>query len=283
MIMNDENFIDNVGGLTVRLEPDHVSWFDFLWFSRNTRAKNGGWNSKTHWWEKGVLKLAGDTTGFVAKWTRRSLESQKNNRYLPPLRTGEFKFIRSDTEERGDLIKSLNKRVYPFQDATENELSFALYKEGLGKFERLDFVNLLGYEIPLSSESDGQLKVDLFGLSTDGGALEIIEIKKAKNQGDSPLLALTEAICYALQTLRCEESLLKETQLANHEDAFKRINVTLLAPASYWNYWDPASDVESALKVIVEQVNAGIADDNFDSKLELKLGKIEPMAPGPAA
>lgn len=274
---NDENFITENGALKVRLEPGEVTWFEFLWFSRATPSPNGGWNFRSYWWERGVRRLVDDGEAFVTQWTKNSLQTKA----LPQPRVRAFMFdrllsSRAHLEESLKLRKSLN-------EATEHELNYGLCKGGLG-IEQPDGISLLGYEIPLADESEGQLKIDLFGVSLGDDAIEIVELKKANNTGDSPLMALTEAICYALQTLRCRENLLNEAPTLNDRKAFARkafeqINLTLLAPADYWLYWGKSSNLDQVLRTIsetlqpiVNRVNEGITG----SVLKLHLRKLKP-------
>ena len=265
----DESFITADGGLKVLLTPSDVTWFNFLEFSRATNSLRGGWNSKTHWGKRGVLTLSGD---FLKQWTENSLRKHS----LPRPRTDLFMLDRSASEDRSDLERALN----PVEHASENALNYALFRRGLGKLKPLEGIDVLGYEIPLAEESDGQLRVDLFGVSSGGAAIEIIELKKANNTGDSPLLALTEAICYALQTLRCKKHLLKDKKLEGQPNAFAQINLMLLAPASYWRYWGERDGLDrdgicKELQPIVKHVNDGITESGLGSKLALDMRELE--------
>jgi hypothetical protein len=59
------------------------------------------------------------------------------------------------------------------------------------------------YEIPLVKKKKGQLKPDLL-VFTKPGKVEIIELKRdGEDDPESPLLALVECICYAIQTIKC--------------------------------------------------------------------------------
>src|SRR5207253_26236 len=99
----------------------------------------------------------------------------------------------------------------------------------------------IGYEIPLAAESDGQLKVDILAIGQDKSSLEIIELKKAKNKSDSPLMALTEAICYGIQAVRCQDYLVSDPHLIEKsvfKAHFKSIRLILAAPNAYWISWN---------------------------------------------
>ncbi len=279
----DLDFITENGGLNVHLKPDEVTWFDFLYFSRLTNSLEGGWKGKSHWRKRGVQKLAASNATYVTQWTKNSLQTKA----LPLPRADKFKFDRSlssraHLEQSLKLRKSLNESLNEF---TEHELNYALYVGGLG-IKRLDKIRLIGFEIPLTAESEGQLKIDLIGVSLGNDAIEIVELKKANNSADSPLMALTEAICYALQTLKCKKSLLNEAKLAGREEAFKKINLTLLAPRKYWIDWgveensfsENLNKLSEELQPILNRVNEGIPD----SELKLQLLELKLAEPGTA-
>ncbi|HEV7404404.1 MAG TPA: hypothetical protein VGO11_15800 [Chthoniobacteraceae bacterium] len=246
------------GTLRVRLPAEEVSWFDFMYFSRATNSTHGGWDMKSHWRERGLQPLIDDNATFLPQWTKNSLQESGN--YLPTPRKSGFMFKREESERRSGLMfKTVGT-------SSENELNYALFMKLLPGVPE---VELLDYETPLCGDSEGQLKADLFGVSDNGKVLEIIELKKANNHGDSPLFALTEAFCYALQTLRCGKALWKEFEQAHPgrlSESFDRIGLTLLAPAEYWSYWCDGSDqpgaLEGELQKIVAQVNAGIASNS---------------------
>src|SRR5208282_394396 len=95
----------------------------------------------------------------------------------------------------------------------------------------------IGYEIPLSAEKEGQLKVDILAIGKDKPSLEIIELKRAKNTDDSPLMAMTEATCYGIQAVRCRDYLLKNSVLKEKlvsTEHFETIRLILAAPHAYW-------------------------------------------------
>lgn len=272
------SFVTDEGELNVILDLEEITWFEFYWFSRAMPSPAGGWDFREYWWERGVQKLA--EREFIKKWTENSLDQN----VLPRPRTNEFKFDRNP-KDRSRLGESLKLRA-SLDEATEHELNYGLFNGGFG-IKLPDGIRPLGYEIPLAKESDGQLKVDLFGVSTRGPAIEIVELKKANNENNSPLLALTEAICYALQTLRCMDALLKEEQLKEHRKAFEQINITILAPARYWGYWSARDGldrnlIQDKLGTIVKYVEVGIQSagcfPNF-RKLELDLKDLEPATP----
>jgi hypothetical protein len=259
-----ESFINPGGSLSVQIPADEVNWFDFLWFSRRTKSPRGGWNNKSNWraWGLDVLTACA-TTEVIAKWTAQSLSA--DDAYLPKPRSGDFMFGREHSVRRKMLEPAFMDYPSPLEQATENELSYAVFHGGFGRLQPLQGINLIGYEVPLAADSEGQLKVDLFGLSEAPGAIEIVELKNAKNHSDSPLIALTEAICYGLQALRCKKHLLECDKLSDKAYAFAHIRLTILAPASYWKYWCGGDNAEEAVKSctvafseIIQGVNFGI-------------------------
>jgi hypothetical protein len=272
-----KSFIKENGDLEVRIKVEDVTWFDFLWLSRSSGSKHGGWNNKTHWWSWGIeLLTREDSEVFLKKWTEMSL--RRSGVGLPRPRERYFMFVRKHSESRVALERRFRGYELPHEQATENELSYALFNDGYEKLQPIKGVKLLGYEIPLSAEAEGQLKVDLFGVSEGGDAIEIIELKKATNEGDSPLIALTEGICYALQTLRCRAYLLKTQELTGRDCAFARINLTILAPEKYWAFWrcPPEAGITQGMMLqkllkVVQGVNAGISNAGIESQVILSL------------
>jgi len=221
-----------------------VTWFQFLQLSRLTNSEEAGWNSKSYWVERGLGRLS---KPILQRWTKNSLASNVR----PKPRTTSFCFGRKMSDQREAT-----------REGSENFLNAKLFMDetplpGAGKF--------LGYEIPLAAESNGQLKIDLLGHGNDAGAafISIVELKKAGNQKDSPLLALTEAICYAIQVIRCKEALLKDAALrekgitAAH---FQNIRLILAAPKEYWEYWG-GKNSENQLREIVDSVSSAVSTE----------------------
>lgn len=245
-----KSMIKDDGALLVSVPANKATWFDVLTYTRVTNSNNGGWNSKTHW-ENSLTQLH-DKPEILENWTNNSLELSRNNDPKP--RTMGFRFGR-DPSGKHDTVAGIIVEN-GITEASENTLIRALYERTLiqGKKE----IKLLGYEIPLSSESTGQLKVDLYGWSKDeGGRIEIVEMKKAKNAGDSPLFAFTELICYTLQSIRCWNDLEKEIpktpdmpeQLLNAP--LPSFGLTIAAPEEYWNYWGSQEDRLNRLTVSI--------------------------------
>ena len=138
---------------------------------------------------------------------------------------------------------------------------------------------MISYEVPLSDESDGQLKIDLFGYSDS--SLEIVELKGGNNGKNNPLMALTEAICYAIQLGRCGVPLLepiREVVPEVDDEFFDRIRITVAAPSKYWNHWDPnGTDMEGVIKQmhqIVGQVNRAFEQKGRSTRISLARAEI---------
>jgi len=156
-------------------------------------------------------------------------------------------------ERKSDRAKLLNeakaKLTEGINSLSENHLSILLYDKQISQWG-----NLIGYEIPLAAESEGQLKIDLLGKGiTTERYVSIVELKQADNKNDSPLMALTEAICYGLQLGRCRKKLLAELKV---ED-FKIIRLILAAPSEYWSHWEfkKHPDCSKKMNAIVESVS----------------------------
>ena len=247
--------------------PEDVTWFRFLQASRITNSIEGGWNSKSYWEE--VLKSLGYKGGaFLEMWTKNSLMPK-----TPPLPRGkEFMFSRIASPERELLMNqgSLRKED-DLSRLSENALNARLFKDD----EHGLWGERLGYEIPLAPESDGQLKVDIVAIGKDGCSLQVIELKQATNTGDSPLMALTEAICYGIQLVRCRDSLLNDPILKEHSvsvEHFRSIRVMLVAPRQYWRHWKWQRELAQPMKNIIASVNKAL--EKKDAQLLFKEGSI---------
>lgn len=284
-----ESIIQPDGSLRIIVRHQDVSWFDFLRHSRSCRARDWGWNSRRYWGPRGVDVLVANLAATVSQWTKQSLSANA----APPPRIGNFMLNREHTLDRLALPEIDSSMAY-----SENALSFSTfrkYADAVGDNRFLGVIDLIGYEIPLGEERRRQLKVDLLGLSFNPvPTIEIIELKDADNTGDSPLMALTEGICYALQILRCKNALLGELfalpailegtgrvkPFSSAETDFRNINIRLAAPKAYWDLWfrPPLirSTVESKMREIVDGVNTELAaaDERFRSALSLHFAEI---------
>lgn len=265
------------GGLTITIRPEEVTWFRFLQASRTTNSIGGGWNSKSNW-KEGLRSLGCEAAKFISDWTRKSLATKK-----PPIpRESKFMFDRDLLKERGHLInkpRSLRK-ADDLVEMSENEINAKLIYDNTHGLWR----ECIGYEIPLAAESEGQLKMDIFAIGKDQNSLVIIELKQAKNTGDSPMMALTEAICYGIQAIRCRDFLLKDPDLkkkAVSAEQFKRIRLILGAPEKYWKDWKWDDSLVAPMENIVAQVNEVLAAKNaillFDKESICYLEQFLPL------
>ena len=247
--------IENDGSISMQIPADEVTWFSFLQISRALNSKQGGWNLKSHWVQRGLNSLVGEKgTAFIEKWTKASLDAQT----APIPRTSDFRFE--------DRQKTLSERGPRGEEFSENRLNFnlSLFLSEL-KYPPSHPLRLVTYELPLADVSDGQLKADIV-VFDQTGFVEIIELKKSGlDNPDTPLMALTEAICYTLQLVRCWSKLntYLEERSSVKWSVVQEVSIVLAAP-DYWNNCKPGgmgtdkrsiSEVESkALYEIVKTV-----------------------------
>ena len=93
-------------------------------------------------------------------------------------------------------------------------------------------------------------------------ALSIIELKNARNHHCSPLLMLSQAICYGLQALRCKNLL--TNAFPELKEWPGTVELVLAAPRSYWGYWEClegdgnglSHELTNAFQKIINQVNS---------------------------
>jgi hypothetical protein len=115
--------------------------------------------------------------------------------------------------------------------------------------------------------------VDIVAIGKDGCSLEIIELKQATNTSDSPLMALTEAICYGIQVVRCRDSILidlKEPSMSREH--FGRIRLMLVAPHQYWRHWKWERELAEPMRNIIASVNKSLVEK--DAQLLFEEGSI---------
>jgi hypothetical protein len=269
--------IETGGGLSITLKPRDVTWFNFLGYSRATNSKNGGWNfkgQKDSYWRMRALEILANSASNATKiWTLNSL-SDDEKMENPRKRTGDFMLARGESLQRLELEREWTAK--PLCKWSENALNFALY---IGKIPAPG-VQFLGYEVPLCQDSEKQLKVDVLGYSSSPASMEIFELKKSENRGDSPLMALVEAICYAIQLHRCGDSILKAAKEAAPDiknEHFSKMKITLAAPQEYWEYWKPKGtdmeDIMKQMRQIVQQVNRGFSQQG--RSIEVFLARAE--------
>ena len=264
--MSEESIIGIDG--TLRIPSNKVTWFTFLQVSRSTNSKKRGWKSKSHWSTKGLDRLTknGTAAEFLTTWT----ENSRHKNALPEPRKDTFQF-KDRMEAQADGLRG--GKGTP-KEGTENYINWRfvdeLRKRGI----------ISAYEVPLADESKGQLKVDVM-VFHDGGRIEIIELKcSGEKQPDPPLMALTEAICYAIQTKRCWRNLAKEAEAlldAKSLDKLTEIHLILAAP-DYWNNCNPGRG--EARRITREQAGklhaivAAVGAELRGVKLSLSLADI---------
>lgn len=204
-----ESIVTENGGLAVEIPAREITWFEFLQFSRATNSLFGGWNSQSHWEERGLLRLAANKGAFLQKWTHNSLQGD------PQPRQGFFRLDRSISAARAASGR----------DRADCEIAI---NYGLAQSQK----NILGYEIPLCEESSGQLKIDLLQRTSPPPGLRILELKCAT--GENPLMGLVEGICYAIQAVRCKTQLIEEARGRLDSQDFEFIAIVIAAPAQYF-------------------------------------------------
>jgi len=250
--MIDESMIKEDGKLQIIVPSDKVTWFDFLKLSRATNSNFGGWDSKTHWKERG-LDVISDNLEIVKKWTENSLTVTE-----PSIRKKNFRLDRNFNLNRAKRKPQSENRL--------NTLLFNKYQQ-----KNNNDIKYISYEVPLVSESKGQLKVDLFGIKNN--SFFITELKKGDNKSDSPLIALTEAICYGLQLIR----ILKDDDNQNFITEFNnnldnQIILSIAAPSKYWENWKVDSDIIESFQIINTNINKVLkklkGNDNYSFQIE---------------
>ena len=249
------------GSLSITVPGQKVTWFQFLQASRLATSEMGGWNSKTHWIELGLDQLH---PLLVKQWTKRSLKdnARPKPRSQDVILSHEDSGARMDAERRG--MEALKSRI---DGLLENKLNAVLHSNK--NWPTADWGNFLGYEVPLADESTGQLKIDLIGAGKDSvtgdGFVSLVELKQAESPKNSPLMALTEAICYAVQIKRCKEL---RKKILNGD--FKTIRLILAAPEEYWSCWKLKKhpDCSKKMNAIVESVSE-ILSPSFKLTLEM--------------
>ena len=255
---NSKSMLTQSGELEIAIKCKDVTWFNFLQASRLAKSPNGGWDNRTYWQVRGLNNLNHNGAAFLSKWTENSLKPKCH----PTPRTSDFMFDRPLSNERNFLVKKGPlKKMNTLTSLSENEINARLFHDNTHSL----WGKSIGYEIPLAEESDGQLKVDIVAIGRDNSSLEFIELKKADNASNSPLMALTEAICYGIQAIRCQKSLLGDkVLLKNHVSLghFNKIRLILAAPQNYWTIWNwDASKMVEPMKNIVSQVNTALPSE----------------------
>ena len=245
------------GSLSVRVRGRDVTWFQFLQATRLANSKAGCWNSKSYWLPWGLDRL---NASIVKQWTKTSLHKSAP----PEPRTKQFKLGREDSKYRTAATKRGEEALKSgVNELMEADLNAVLHTKS---WPADSWGRFLGYEVPLAQESDGQLKIDLLGIGD--GFLSLVELKQAHSPSNSPLMALTEAICYSIQIGRCKKYLCKE----NSDVDFKAIRLILAAPGDYWDYWnfEKHEDWSTKMNQIVKSVSE-ILSDSLSLNLKLEI------------
>ena len=260
------------GGLFVRLPPTEVTWYRFLTASRLANSTHGGWNFKSYW-NKRAFDLLIDAPAIVKEWTQNSLTKDD----FPEARAADFKLSRKFSESRDALLNSPSER-------SENQLNARLFKEysTVSGKRFMNDIRFFGYEIPLSSKKSGMLRIDLLG-QTENRGLALVELKK-HDGSDTPLMAFTELVCYALQLIRCKSAFLPELKSVGVDwDERRPIRVVIAAQSSYWKKWrgDQEHDegewlecLSGRFKTIIREINSVLAT-HHEPTLTLELGASE--------
>ena len=268
------------GNLRVRIPCGKVRWIDFLTYSRLLNSREGGWDFKStrkggglqRWKADGLERLVeADFIEFVEQWTGNSL---KNPKAYPRPRPNDFRLGRDFTNDRKRAAASCDPNK--IGTCSENSLNARLFQNH-GVFPSGETMTcgtnpfsgpLLGYEVPLCDDSDGQLKIDLLACDQITRQLEIIELKQASNANNSPLMALIEGICYGLQLWRCRVEFSKESRDTAKRledsrfelklDDFKTLQLTIAAPRDYWKSWGCTDNEAKTVMGQMEQILAAV-------------------------
>lgn len=285
--MHKPRFFKDDGSLQVRVPPRAARWIDFLTYSRlcNSTDEEGGWNNKKLWMDTGLIPLS-ENKPVLALWTQNSLADSKT---YPRPREEDFKLGRDAngfSKERSAAESKFGNRS--IEAWSENSINARLFKKfappNAVHCSPFPLMSLLAYEVPLCDDADGQMKVDLLALRKrdDVFHVALIELKQANSPANSPLLALVECICYALQVTRCRTYLIRESKKESRkrphltkltDEHFKRISLVIAAPQLYWKYWNcwEASDVER-VQALMRRLLAGV---NQSDKLKQRGVELE--------
>jgi len=253
--MSDERILSKQG-LVLDLKPKYLDW-ETLKFSGTINAEKGGWNSSTHYlsalesmvnWEKGIFKII--TTNTTV-----------------PQREYEFFPGRSNTDETRINDSNVDGEN-AFERAIYNTYGMRTNKKLL-KVGESDY-KIITYQLPLVPKDGAAFKnIDLLAYEVASKHITIMELKKDRNTGDSPLFAIFESMVY-FKVLHNNWKLFKKPLterlidygLALPEDTPK-YKILIMAPLDYWKHWgilknDGVSDSGNMLKELANR----IASDN---------------------
>ncbi len=245
--MKNNNMITTEGDLKLLIKSTNVTWFNFLQYSRITNSLNGGWNFKSYWEDRGI-KFINDHD-FIRKWTKQSLEESIS----PKPRNNSFKFERGLSEDRNECMKKEIKT--PLSQKSENAINAEIFSKQKNIYPDH---GIMGYEIPLAADSDGQLKIDLLSYDKKNNNIGLIELKQADNHNDSPLMGFIELICYGIQIIKCKNNMLKELSEQNNninDKSFNFIKLILASPDAYYKYWNFNDENKISFGKIISSIN----------------------------
>lgn len=270
MVERKASMISKEGNISINIKSQDVTWFNFLQYSRVTNSNYGGWNSKSYWIERALKKLSDDD--FISKWTVNSIKSEN-----PTPRKKDFMLNRKISGSRDAILKKLSMG-FDLDQCSENDINTFISQNPTNFFNDYE---IIGYEIPLSDEKDGQLKIDLLSFNTKNKGIGIIELKQSISPSNSPLIALIELFCYGIQLLKCKSDISKEIIQSNgqyiEEHLFENINLIIAAPVTYWKYWGfediKKNEIKDDFNKLIEIVNPVIMGK--DSKFSLEFYKIK--------
>jgi hypothetical protein len=267
-VSKTESIIKSNGDIQITIPKDKVIWQDVLKTGRFERSTSGGWNSKTHWRKRGLDILMNIGSSVLKTWTKNSL----NEKSSPEIREDrDFRI-----EERKDALTK-NKRGSAGEpsEGSENNFNWELSKYLWRQSKRWNsFIS--PYELPLTGTQSDQLHSDIVVFDESKSLIEIIELKQAGNQKDSPLMAFTEGICYTLQLLRNWAGIKGELMKFGHTmESLENINIIIAAPKGYWEHWAKSDKIKTE---ILEKFN-DIATNSIlpviqDTNKSLSLKKI---------
>jgi len=229
---------------------EEETWFSILSRSRDTKvnSKSGAWDSKTHWITRGLDKCL--NSNIVKTCTQESLIGDNHSP-----RENLFKLNREHTSE--DRKKYSNQGITDIDIMREDHINTILFNNYQENKTFNDY-NILTYEFPLGSKRGNELLVDLLSINKSDKKIGLIELKKASNEDNSPLLALVELICYGIQFIKSKEFIQSEMEKLDDE-YFNRIGLFLVAPEKYWGYWK-IDTIKNRLEDIVTAVNSALSN-----------------------
>lgn len=246
------SFIQSNGDIQVIISQKEVTWFDIFYYSRHLNSNFGGWNSKSHWLTLGVNAINSLSEEVLKSYFQKSLkpDDEKSDEYRPVIRSDKFCFSREMSEERKQIL--VNSRNL---NASENELNTWIFSKNNANIKGCE-VSWKGYEIPLSGESSGQLKIDLVGIDNQN-TIHIVELKKTHDKGtDSPLFAVIEVLCYGIQWFRCKENF--EYELNNSSE---QIKLSVATPENYWGDWIKTDETKKSFLDCVKKIMDAMPGD----------------------